>query len=414
MKTTSTWDFYINNLQYPNVEKELVLNNKYIHEFFFIESIENTFLTAELAIDDKYGFFEIMTITGKENIKVIIKQSLDGKGSIEKIIEFEIFNITIETPTPQENIHRFYLIEKGASKFYGSNYCVGFQNEKISGIVKSVLENQLGVKSSDYEIESTNDKLENYIIPYVKPSQTIKALIKKARREKAPHDGGYLFFSTTGDENRTKPMKKFVSFSSLIKGGAKPQNDYEIYSFRKRDANQYFINTFKEVYNPNYSKQSIKVNGIGGKHYFGINYNNDKNPIEVTQKYSDFIDKSNIMGRTAFFDKGIDNVNDEVDFYGGEEETLTARQDSSFRNLIEGYNRREVIMEGALFRYVGKMIWVEQMSINQTEVHNTQDYGWWMIKNISHYYALGIYTQKIILIKDSYQESPATKDKLLA
>jgi hypothetical protein len=402
---TTKWNFYVSNIQAPYPTKELTINNKYIHEFFFIESIENMFLTAELAIDDKYGFFEAISLSGKEIIKVVIEQELlDPNLDMIKTIEFEIFNITIEIPNINTNIHRFYLIEKGASKLFGSNYCVGFTNEKISNIMKSVMENQLGIKPVDYEVESTKDKID-YIIPYIKPTETITNLIKKSRREKIPHEGGFLFFSTIGNEDRTKPIRKFVSLSSLIKKDKlKTDTDYDKYSFRKQDSNQYFINTFKEVKNPDYCNQAIKSNGIGGKHYFGINYNNDKNVINVSQKYSDFINKTTLMGKTAFFDKGIDNINDEIEFFGGQEETLKARQDYSMRFLICNYNVRKVILEGALFRHAGKLIFVEQMSLNKEDVHNTQDYGYWLIKSITHYYSMGSYTQKMTIVKDSYGE----------
>jgi hypothetical protein len=416
MKVPSKWSFYITNIQEPYKNKEMVLNSKYIHEFFFIENIENMFLTAELAIDDKYGFFEIISLSGKEGIKVIIEQELEELEMI-KTFEFEIYNITIEIPTISQNIHRFYLVEKGAFNFFGSNYCVGFNDKKISDIIKSILDNQLKIKSSDYEIEETFDKLSNYVIPYVKPSESIKGLIKKARRNTSPHDGGYLFYSTSGDENRKIPMKKFVSFSNLIKKDVPKSTgnaDYNIYSFRKQEGNQYFINVFKEVENLNYAKQSIKSNGIGGKHYFGINYNVDKNILDVNQKYSEFINKVPLLGKTAYFDKSIDNINDEIGFFGGEKETIQAREDFSLRMLIEGYNRREVILEGALFRYAGQKIFVEQMALNDSDIHNIQDYGYWIIKGITHYYALGAYTQKVTIIKDSYAESEVTKGKIIA
>ena len=415
MLITSKWDFYLTNIQPPfkteDGTQELAINPRYIHEFFFIESLENLFLNAELVIDDKDGFFEASYLTGKEIIKVIVQQELNNPDMhMLKTFEFEIYEITIEAGT-QENIHRFYLIEKGASEFYGTNFSVGFNNVKISAIMKSVMENQLKTKPSDYIIEETKDVLENYVIPYVKPTETIKSLVRKARRS-TTGEGGYLFYSTSGDENRKTPMRMFVSLSSLIKKNL--SGYYDKYTYRNPVTNPYFINNFKEVQNSSYCKQSIKSNGIGGKHYFGINYNVDKNVIDVSQTYSEFIKKTVLMGNTAFFDKSLDNKNDEMGWFGGEKETLIARQDYSMNMLLAGYNKREVILEGSLNRYAGKMIFVDQMSLNKSDVHNIQDYGYWLIKNITHYYAFGIYTQKVILIKDSLQESTLTKDKLLA
>jgi hypothetical protein len=421
MLVTSKWTFYLTNIQPPYALTEVQLNNKFIHEFFFIENIENMFLTAELVIDDKNGFFETIVLTGKENIKVIVEQKLkdptttNSNADLEmlKKFEFDIWNITIQSPSISENIYRFYLVEKGVyDTFFGSHYSVGFNNKTISEILQSVLTYQMKLTPDQYVLEPTADVLPNFTIPYLHPIETIKWLVRKARRSVSPHEGGYLFFSTTGNENASIPIKNFVSLSSLIVKNP-TTTDFDIYSYRKQNANQYFINTFKEVHNLDFAKQRIRVNGIGGHRYFGINYNQDKNIIDVKQTYSQFINKTNLMGNTAYLDNSIDDINDHIAFYGGELATVQARNDYSMKMLISGFNRREVIMEGALYRYAGKMIFVEQISLNREEYHNKQEYGYWLIKSITHYYSFGNYMQKVTLIKDSYAESDATKGKII-
>lgn len=416
---TTLWKFFIENLQQPYPITQLEINPKFIHEFFFVENLQNKFLTAELLLDDKNGFLETIQITGKEQIRVTIEQDLQEPNTsspttttnITKILLFDIYNIKIEIPTIGQNLFRIFLVQAGAlDTWFGSHYSVGFSNKLVSDIVQVIFEKQLGLTSNEYIIEPTADKLTNYVIPYLHPIEAIRQIVKKARRSVVPHEGGYVCFTSTGGKNTVSPIIKFVSFSSLI-DKTKPSSNNDIYSFRNQNANQYFINTFKEVGNIDYFKQRIKLNGIGGQTFYGVNYNEDKNIINISETYSDFINKTVLMGKVAYFDTSIDNPIDHIEFYGGEKQTVQARLDYTLRMLLASYNRREVIMEGALYRYAGQSIFVSEMSLNPSDIHNTQDYGWWLIKGITHYYALGVYTQKVTIIKDSYAESSRTHEQ---
>lgn len=417
MRITTKFEFFITNIQPPHQLTELQFNNSFLPEFYFVENMEGMYLIGELCIYDKQGFFETINFTGKEIIRLIMTQDLEGerdKKQYRKIIDFDIYDASISDMKAKNNIFKFKLVEKGALDFYGANFNKGYTNKKVSDIVTDVLSTQLNLNSIDYDIEPTHDIIENFVIPFWKPALTIKGLRKKARRLITPHEGGYLFYSTTGDGETKKlsngilsPTKKFVSFASLIE---KPFiNDmFHNYIFKNFDANPMFINTIKEAESSTYGNRSLLKDGIGGKKYFGIDYNTDKNIIETKEKYSDYFKKVKTLGNVAFFDKNIDGVNDDVDFIGGPSYVVDSLKDNSFRCLLNTYLKRDIIVEGALFRHAGQVIFLEQISDRGDGLHHKHDFGKWLIKAITHNYKDGLYIQRITLMKDSYTDTGLT------
>ncbi len=420
MKATTNFQVFITKLQLPNTMEEILLSNNYITKLLFIENIKNMYITGQIDVLDKEGLFETMKLTGKEGVKILITQKIySGENKFKeyvKMVEFDILDIEVEDMARKNNIFRFLLIEKGGFDFYGKNFNKGYNNKKVSDIIKDVMINQLKIKEVDFEIEPTLDLIDNFVIPYWKPALTIQNLRKKARRLKNPNEGGFLFFSTMGDTTRKTPIKKFVSMANLLE---KPINEnqqdvnfIDTYLFKDFSSNPLFINTLKSCRIPSYCKNEVLMDGIGGKHYFGIDYNTDKNIIEEKQIYSDYFKKSITLGKEALLDIDVNSINDDVDIVGGPSFMVRSRQDMSFRFLMENYNDREIIVNGALFRYVGQNILFEQTSDKNSGDKHMLDSGKYIITHITHHYdSSGEYNQKIKITKDSFNKTGITNGK---
>ena len=417
MRNTCRFQYFISDIQ-NSPEKEVEINPSHVREFLIIESLENLFLTAELEIADNAAFFSSMPLTGEETIKIVMTQEIlpskdgDKEADITKVVEFKIFNIQLIDSSISSKVYRFYLAEKCAFDFLVTNTSLSYHQKLVSEIMTDISINQLKLTTEEFDYEKTDEKMD-FIIPFWNPLQTIKHLQKKARREKNPKEAGFVFYSTIGSRDALRPMKRFVSLATLIEAKT-PTDDKDKYYLNRADVNPFFINNIKEMSQSSFCKRSILKDGIGGKRYFGFTPSIDKNLVEITKVYSDWFKKAATTAKVSYLKAEIDGINGDIGFYGGTANMIEARQDSSFRYLLTSYSKREVIVEGFLDRYAGQVIWINQSSENPEEPYQKQDTGKWLVKTITHHYSGGEFTQKMIIVKDSFTETDAegfiTKD----
>lgn len=409
MKSVFDIVYVLKDIKPPFVGGELELNRAYINNFYYIESIENMFMTGYMEFEDIGGFFESLPLTGEETLKVTIEQDIVGSNNnsirVTKTIEFEFFIVELkEVEAIRTVTYGFQLVEKGFFDFVKKEYSKSYKQKKVNEIVGDICKNQLSMESDNYDIETTTEKID-FIIPYWKPLVTIKHLTKLAKRQTAPRESGYLFYSTSGDADRIKPLKKFVSFATLLEEKAETE-DGKKYFYKKNDGNPDYINNFLEVRNPMFKNNRIRKDGISGKTFYGVDLTTDKTLLTVSKKYSEFLDGARALGKKAFIPTTIDDVDGEVGFFGYTTQgQIEAHQDHKFRMSFESFNKREVIVNGALDRYCGKLIYVEQISDNKGELHNIEDSGEWLVKAVTHNFILDIYEQKLIILKDAYSET---------
>lgn len=389
----------------PFKDKELPLNISQIEEFYFIESLEQIFLSGCMTINDVGGFFEKLPLTGNEGIRVNLTQDLehtkDSSQSIfiEKVIEFDIYNVSIPDHRGiNQSLYKFVLIEKGGLNFLQNSYSKSYAQKKISEIIKDICDNQLKIK--EYNIETTEDKID-YIIPYWQPSITIKDLLSKSRRTKSPYDGGFLFYSSTENE---VPTKRFVSFSTLLETKASTNEKDKLY-FKNHTINQNHINIIKEAENIDYINRAVLSEGLTGKKYLGVDFLVDKKPIILSKTYSEFVKSSNMMDSFSYFNSDIDDKNGDIQVFGTSEKIIEAELNHSFRMVLESINKKIILLNGCLDRYAGKTVYIEVTSDNHNETFHISDTGVWIIKGITHYFKGNYYQNKMVVIKDSVAKS---------
>jgi len=405
--------YLLTNIQEPFKGGEIPLDPSFITYFWFCENIENMYITGSLEIEDTGGFFERLPLTGEEILKVTITQDLEKDESdntgdsknFQKIIEFELYKTPIKDINKNRlMVYEFRLAEKGFFEFFRKQYSKSYSEKFITDIIKDICNNQLGIDEANYDIEETADKID-YIIPYWKPSITIQDLRYRSRRKKTPSEGSYLFFSTIGDIDRKTPLKRLVSFATLLE---QEVNDtiFEKFYFKKQDINSSFINNIKELRNINYNNRSIINEGIGGKKNYYIDLINDKVVKETTKIYDDFISNSPILGTKSYLSLYLNDVDSDVKFSGLDNENDIKRsQDTRFRMSLENYNKREIVIEGLLDRYSGRKIYLEEMSNSAGEVENEKDSGEWLIKGVTNYFTINNFEQRITIIKDAWSVS---------
>ena len=399
--------YKLKNIKPPFIGGEIEINPVAIKHFYYIESIENMFLTGKLEIEDVGGLLEKLPLTGEETLEVTIEQEIDGDTNIIslKTLEFEFYNIELENVERiKTTTYVFYIVEKGFFDFINKSYSKSYKEKYINDIVEDICKNQLNLDSDQYEIEETSDKID-FIIPYWKPLTSLKYFTRIARRKQSPKESGYLFYSTTGDEDDIIPVKKFVSFATLLE--VEPNKDAgNKYYFKKQDINPNYINNFRDVKNPHFKNRRIMKDGISGKKYYGIDFVTDKTIYTVEKKYSEYVANAKMSGNVSYLSIGLDDVDSEVEFMGyPDRKLIEARQDFRFRMSLESFNKREVLVDGALNRNCGKTIYVEQSTDNPEELHNIEHSGTWLIKTITHSFYIKSFDQKMVILKDAYEDT---------
>ena len=271
----------------------------------------------------------------------------------------------------------------------------------------------LTIVSINGENFQTEQNKIDYIIPYWKPSATIKDLIKRSRRYKTPNEGAYLFYSTIGDDDETKPIKKFISFATLLEQKISKNRNQAFY-FKMHDINPQFINNFKEVRNPNFNNRSILTNGIGGKKYYHVDFATNKKVTETEKTFSQFVDNAKLLGTKAYLSLDLDDTDSDVKFIGYNDVNLiNALQDYNFRMALENFNKREVVLDGLLDRYAGRKIYVEENSDSAADLFNERETGEWLIKSVTHYFTIDNFEQRLTIIKDAFSKSDVVGHKSL-
>ena len=410
MQTEFTIKYTLRDIQPPFIGGELELNENAITSFYFIENIENMFLTGTIIIEDTGGALEQLPLTGEESLRVVIEQNIENKNNTEhsvyitKNLDFEFYKIELlDADRQRTTTYKIHLVEKGFFDYVKKKYSKSYKEKKISHIVDDIFKNQLNLETEVYDIEETKDRID-FIIPYWKSLVTLRYLTKIAKRQKTQQEGGFLLYSTIGDEEQEAPIKKFTSFATLLE--AKVSTDENVkYYFKKDTINPNFINTFREVRNPTFSNRSLLNNGLSGKKSYGVDFTTDRKIFSTSKKYSEFLDKAKLLGKTSYLSLELDDVDGEIEFSGYNESIAENVQDYKFRMSLESYNKREVLLDGSLERFVGKLIYVEQMSDNSVDLYEPKSSGSWIIKGITHYFVHDGYEQKMTILKDAYSET---------
>ncbi len=384
-----------------------IINPIYVRRFFLVEDIEQMYITAEMEFEDKQGWVEKLPITGNEIFEVELIQETES-ANIQKTISFEVYDIKMKTGTTgRVNIYTISLVEKGFFQLLDIHYSKSYSNKKISEIMTDVLKNQL--KNSKYEVEETIDKI-NFIIPYWKPTTTIKYLSKIAKRSKTPQEAGFVFYSTLSDDKKKEPIKKFTSFGTLLEQKPKIEAKDKYY-LRDGGKPVTFINNILEIKNLSMCNRKALKNGIQGKTFLGIDFHNDKNIINHSVKLSDYVKNATFLGETINFAQNIESTKADVQFKGYPNSALIKNElEHDFRMNFEDINVREILCKGVLTRYAGQMISIAEISGDNADIINQVYSGTWLIKKIVHYWIANSYEHKMTIIKNA---SGATTKSLM-
>jgi hypothetical protein len=188
-------DFSLKTLNFLTASGQRIELKKLMVELSYYEDIYNFVTSGYITILDAQGFIELMRITGNEYIEVNFGKIKDGKNSNDQI--FRIYKSSNRKPSGNQNIEMYtlYFCSEELLLSEQTKISKSFKGSYISSIVKDVLLNNLKVKSKRiYRIEQTTG-IYDFVIPNIKPLETISWVSTYGRPQKFP-GADMLFFET--------------------------------------------------------------------------------------------------------------------------------------------------------------------------------------------------------------------------
>lgn len=373
----------------------VVLNAKDIISCFFIEDIFSYCMVGKLIFHDMYGLIEHGPFTGNEQI--VIAYGIDN----DLQVPFDIWKIdkvqqTNPTNPTAENLIELYFVDPTYELYTLKRYSRSYSGDEIiTNIIKKLLTNMIGLGTKNINIEESSNSLNNFVIPYWTPMETIRWLIKRAKSATA-NTSGYVCYNSTeeGFRSNVKTINGLLDAENYI------DPDEYIFEDTKNSTNKIL-----EWWTSGLDKSSTKF--LRGGKWRGFN-SSTKSFLESEYKYSDGVDDSVLLGRKSLFNDISDT--DTVNILLGESDS------ELMENIIyDGWSKRyniqqvvNIVVRGHEKRYAGQQIEIEWTSTDKIQRYNKMMKGKYLIKSITHMFSGGSsmpYRQRLVLIKNAYSDA---------
>lgn len=229
-------------------------------ELSVFENIFQPFLTADLALSDSYSIQQKLPIVGQETVDIdIILSGFEGFQDQDYISikppKMHVNEISAKFfSKPKTQNFSLQLISDSFMSGLDSKVSKSYKDQKISSIVSDIFFTYLNSGGRGISIEPT-DKIENIIIPNLRPIKAIQWLAKRAVKDDAVN---YLYYETMN-------TPKFVSLNNLANEEPvktlifKPRVD-DATGVGHIAANTFKINKFS--FKKSFDKKDNIVNGV--------------------------------------------------------------------------------------------------------------------------------------------------------
>lgn len=378
--------------------EEINIRNDYIEQLYFIEDIFSYSIVGKLQFHDRQGIMEFGPLTGNE--KIVVNYGVDY--DTEKTFDIYKINRIIPSWSESDSTDNFIEILFVDEVFYSltnREYSKSWKDIQYSEIVRFISNNMLSI-SNFVNFEESIESADYFYIPFWTPKKTLDWLLKRCRGVNS-EKSGYLFYNNSEGHN-------FITLESLLKQGNLMNSDKQggVYSFKGKsleDFNKILGYELSGI--DNISRMYLK----GGKRQ-GYDFSRKKF-INQSYTYNDAISNYTLLGnRSLFEDISDSNVNSKN--LGESEENII--NNIYYNNWIKTYCMQQtmsIIVKGYEERHAGGLVEIEWPSTHEKEIYNKNLEGRYLVKSITHQFASGRpdYRQKMILMKNAYEDSDNTK-----
>jgi hypothetical protein len=170
-----------------------------------------TFVTSGyITIIDAQGFVELFQLTGNEFIEIEFGKISDAPNKTVK--KFRVYKLGNRKPSGNNNSEPYtiYFCSEELLLSEQTKVSKSYVGQKISNIVKDILTDKLKIKIDNIEKIEETTGMYDFVIPKMKPFETISWVSTYARPQKYGNTADMLFFETKNGFN-------FRSIQSMYK-----------------------------------------------------------------------------------------------------------------------------------------------------------------------------------------------------
>lgn len=381
-------------------DEEFYIAVQDIENFYFIEDIFSYSTVGKIQFNDRHGIMEFGPVTGNEEIGLVYGQEDERERKFDIFKMGKIIPSSASNTPGRDNYLEVIFVDKMFFNLSYNVYSVSWKDKKYSDVIRDISTEALGVESFN-QFEETNESFDLFYMPYWTPKQTIDWIMKRSSGVESGNPS-YLFYNDFRGTN-------FVTLEKLLRQRRLMtinNNDNGIYRFKTRNlADLNKILSFQVSGVDNHAKKELK-----GGYRLGYDFNRKKF-IRRSNTYSDSLSQFTMLGRRSLF-PDISEENADIDNLG---ELKASVLDNIYQNeWMKRYSMQQtlsIIVGGHEERVPGGMIEIEWPSSDEKEMFNKNMGGKYLIKSITHQFSSGSphYRQKLILIKNAYEDSDSTE-----
>jgi hypothetical protein len=382
----------------------LIIGNGDIIELYFVEDIYSFTLSGKLQFFDRHGVVEFGPLTGNEMVHVSYGT---GDGAVER--SFMIYKVSeispAVTPDPTaRNAVQFFFVDPLFMALTAGQYSRSWGESKVSDIVRDITEKICGARMA--EVEESNESIPCFTMPYWSCVQAIKWLMRRASGSRSGNSGYLYFSSTKGAADGADEGVRFVTLESLLTETNRMRvanDDDGLYSFEGK--NTYFFNKVLDYSVSGIDKLSVRA--LTGGHRLGFDPMT-KQFLDRSYTYGDQLERTTVLGKKSLFN---DISKDDMRFVLEGERDPAVLDNMYYDEWVKRYCLQQTVsitVRGHEGRHAGGIVeiaWPSNFKVS--EKFNSGMEGGYLVKSVTHHFSSSnpFYTQKMVLIKNGYQDS---------
>ena len=386
-----------------NSNDYVTIENKDIYQLYFIEDIFSFMKTGKLVFRDTGSILEFLPLTGGEVLSIEYGTPIDDdNNTIIKRYEFVVHKISnVEGEQSERNIIELFFIEKQHYTLHNNAFSLSFKNKDYTLIIKDILKKHVLIdKKLFVQWEDGNESIEFFNTSLKTPATNLKWLMERCsgKDSKVP---GYLLYSNT---EQSENSFNFITLDKLLqqKKYIDPDGTYQMYAENISYPNNIISYSINKVDN-------VSLNTLAKGIMLGYDIKRKK-IIKQIYNYKDIIKDFTILGKYTLFDEK------KIDFRSVKEIPTGETNDKIIDNIYKGnwfkqycmQQTVDIMIKGHIERYAGGMIDIMWPSGESDSKIDKNMMGNFLIKSITHNFSpndSNPYMQRIILIKNGYQDS---------
>lgn len=366
-----------------------------ILKLFFVEDIMSPSISGKLIFRDKYGIMEYGPFTGEEKI-VIDYGVVEDRQLIFEIWKIKAVRQSSVADPAAENVMEIDFVDVTFLPLTLRKYSRSFgSGATYDSIINHILKQMLEIPNKFLKIDSTTNTIDNYIMPYWTPLQTIKFL---SARAVDANGSGFLFYASTEESWRLN----FRNINTLFSYDNTP--DPTAYIFESKDVSK--KNKILEWWINGLDKFATRK--LRGGQYLGYDFTT-KNLLNQEYTYDDGVDDSMLVGRKSLF-PDISDSDTEIMLFG--DNSLEMLKNRANYEWVTRYSMQQIvnfIVAGDENRYAGQLIEVKWPGYEKRQnLYNKMLKGYFLVKSVTHMFTGDVampYRQRLVCMKNAYYDT---------